>query len=134
MTKEGIAEVYFSAASTASTKITVIDGAGQAFIAAKPAGVLSAVAVSVDQQNQPDSNLITLDGLYTDADIAAWVAAAMATGFTGSIRSNVVDVFNSNYRTTIGPNTAVIYSRDAGVAFVGVTVVRYLGADYSEWT
>ncbi len=117
-----------------SYRATILNGASLSFLSAKPEGMMMQVPSVLDYQNNPNEQIMAVAGDYTDAEFAAWVAAA---GYTGAPASQSVWLFReTTQRWTIDAGTAVFFSREPG-AGSSMNNFRFtledLGRSASEW-
>lgn len=113
-------------------RVTVLNGADLGFLPAKPAGVMEEGPFAIDYQNNPAKEIVSVGGLYTDADMAAWIAAA---GYPGVPVSAEVQMFNvTSQRWICDARTAVFFTRAPGLSMTNFRFrLEDMGVEASEY-
>lgn len=125
----GTIEVY-QTQNDAFTKIIMFPKARTDFLAYKPAGCMEDGIGFTRANGRADGAIVAVAGAYTDAHVAAWVAAA---GYAGQSYQNHVAQWSGQFRFEVADDTAVFVSRDTDKEAIFGIKVRHGGARQEEF-
>ena len=110
MVKKGSAIVEcFDTYTDGFSSVIMFPAASKSFLGFKPVGCMEEAITFRRMDGSADDNLIAVGGTYTDANVAAWVAAA---GYSGQITMKHGGLGQTVNRFKIDEDTAIFYVRD----------------------
>lgn len=100
------------------------------FLSFKPVGAMADATVFRYADGQPDTAAVAVSGLYTDADVTAWVAAA---GYSGQIITRSGALTNTAWRYEAADDCAVFFVRDVNKAAQAIMRLTHRGARQEDY-
>lgn len=100
------------------------------FMDLKPVTMMTDPTVFKSYAGVNDTNLLCCSGTYSDADVAAWVAAA---GYTGMLTFTHASFVQQQNTFIIDENTAMFFARDIDKSATFCMKIQHLGAREEEF-
>lgn len=113
------------------SSVMIFPGARKDFLSFKPAGCMDEGFALRSFAGEVDDSVIAVSGRYTDAHVAAWIAAA---GYAGQITTGPnMSTLNGWTRWRVATDAAVFFTRAADKNVTGGVRLWHNGADLVEW-
>lgn len=126
MAKHG--DVYFDARGWSSMNVSLVPDAVVKYQDDLPSGVFADTLTTYDSMGLPNTNYVVRSGEFTDAEMAAWIAA------TGWNRAPVLISENNNsVKGVLKQGTALVAANSEGLGFELNVDLIDLGSWQPEW-
>ena len=131
MVKRGTAYFdTFDALNDGFGSMIIFPRAKRDFLSFKPVGAMTDATVFRYMDGAVDDAITCVSGTYTDADVAAWVAAA---GYAGQVSLRHSSLMNNQARYEISDDFAAFYVRDVGKAVNSMCRITHRGARLEDY-